>query len=371
MQGIDEFLTELRHQGVQLWAEGDRLRYKAPKETLTPVLLQGLRERKAEILEFLQAANVPAPEVSLVPIQKHGSKPPLFCIYGIFVYYDLACHLGADQPVYGVYIQDEVDSHWNSNSGKLPIKSLSVVELATRYLKEIRKQQPVGPYLLAGLSFGGLVAFEIAHQLTAQGEDVALLTLFDTSPPGSYQESSIQQRLSLHLKGYRQHGHSYILEKINKRIYNERQKIASLLHQTPPNSQKDADSNDFFNAKTSIFNQASKIYQAQAYPGKIIFFQAMDEACFRTPTAMSSRWQKLAAGGLEVHEVPGNHLGILEEPNVGLLAQQLTLAIDRALKDLPVRCSESLATSRLLATKVDMIKKPALIGSQGKAPARI
>jgi thioesterase domain-containing protein len=336
MQGIDEFLTELRHQGVQLWAEGDRLRYKAPKETLTPVLLQGLRERKAEILEFLQAANVPAPEVSLVPIQKHGSKPPLFCIYGIFVYYDLACHLGADQPVYGVYIQDEVDSHWNSNSGKLPIKSLSVVELATRYLKEIRKQQPVGPYLLAGLSFGGLVAFEIAQQLTTQGEQVALLTLFDTSAPGEYQELSIQQRLSLHLQGYRQHGHSYILEKINKRIYNERQKIASLLHQAPPKLGEDSNSNGFFDPKTSIFSRASKTYQAQAYPGKIMLFQALDDACFRAPATTSSKWQELAAGGLELHAVPGNHLGILKEPNVAILAQKLTLAIDRALENLPV-----------------------------------
>jgi aspartate racemase len=57
MKTIDEFLSELRRLDVKLWNEGDRLRYKAPKETLTPALLQELKERKAEILAFLHKAN--------------------------------------------------------------------------------------------------------------------------------------------------------------------------------------------------------------------------------------------------------------------------------------------------------------------------
>jgi thioesterase domain-containing protein len=333
MQGIDEFLTELRHRGVQLWAEGDRLRYRALKETLTPDLLQGLRERKTEILEFLQEANVPAPEVSLVPIQKHGSKPPLFCIYGIFVYYDLARHLGEDQPVYGVYIQDEVDLLQERLPEKQSIKPISVVNLATRYLQEIRKQQPVGPYLLAGLSFGGLVAFEIAQQLRRQGEDVALLALFDTYEPGEYGELSIRQKLSLHLKSYRQHGQSYILEKVKRRVYVERKKISNLLNHVHPSLSLGhaGESQGSANLKTLLFSQASATYQPEAYPGKIILFHALYDSNFRPSAEGAAGWQQLAMGGLEVHEIPGDHFSILKEPHVGQLAQTLTMAIDGAL----------------------------------------
>jgi thioesterase domain-containing protein len=330
MKGIDTFLTELRHLDVQLWAEGDRLRYKAPKETLTPALLQELRERKVEILEFLQAVNVPVSEVSLVPIQQHGSKPPLFCIYGIFIYYDLACHLGEDQPVYGVYIQDEVDLLQEHSSAKQSIKPISVIDLAARYLQEIRKQQPVGPYLLAGLSFGGLVAFEIAQQLRRQGEDVALLALFDTYEPGEYGELSIRQKLSLHLKSYRQHGQGYILEKVKRRMYVERKKISNLLNHVHPNLGHSEDGQSSANLKTLLFSQASATYQPEAYPGKIILFHALYDSNFRPST--EAGWQQLAMDGLEVHEIPGDHFSILKEPHVGQLAQTLTAAIDGALR---------------------------------------
>ncbi|WP_375498297.1 amino acid adenylation domain-containing protein [uncultured Nostoc sp.] len=57
MKTIHEFLSELRHLDVKLWVEGSSLRYRAAKESLTPDLLAQMRERKAEILEFLLQAN--------------------------------------------------------------------------------------------------------------------------------------------------------------------------------------------------------------------------------------------------------------------------------------------------------------------------
>ena len=59
----------------------------------------------------------------------------------------------------------------------------SIEEMANAYLAEIRELQPEGPYMLGGYSGGGLVAFEMAHQLTAAGETVALVVMFDTFPP--------------------------------------------------------------------------------------------------------------------------------------------------------------------------------------------
>lgn len=75
MKTIDEFLSELRRLDVKLWNDGDRLRYKAAKETLTPALLQELRERKAEMREFLHKVNAvtssnPSP---ILPVPKDGN----------------------------------------------------------------------------------------------------------------------------------------------------------------------------------------------------------------------------------------------------------------------------------------------------------
>ena len=52
--------------------------------------------------------------------------------------------------------------------------------MAAQYIAALRVVQPEGPYLLGGASFGGTVALEMAQQLQAQGQQVALLTLIDT-----------------------------------------------------------------------------------------------------------------------------------------------------------------------------------------------
>ena len=55
--------------------------------------------------------------------------------------------------------------------------------MASDYLAEVRRVQPEGPYLLGGFSGGGLTAYEMARQLLAAGEEVALLALLATRLP--------------------------------------------------------------------------------------------------------------------------------------------------------------------------------------------
>jgi aspartate racemase len=121
-----------------------------------------------------------APWDSLVPIQPGGSKPPLFCIQGaggnILIYRDLALSLGSDQPVYGLQAR--------GLDGKVAPHT-RLEDMAAHYIAQIKMVQPEGPYYLAGLSGGGNVALEMAQQLNAQGQKVALLALFDTYGPGA------------------------------------------------------------------------------------------------------------------------------------------------------------------------------------------
>ena len=128
----------------------------------------------------------------LVQIQAGDeSKPKLFCVHGggfnILVYRDLAVRLGKDYPVYALQARGlggQGDRSW-----------LDQVEtIAQDYIQEIQKVQTEGPYLLSGLSKGGITALEIAQQLKAQGHEVALLAMFDTHAPDGVKLLSVVPR---------------------------------------------------------------------------------------------------------------------------------------------------------------------------------
>lgn len=62
-----ELLSHLRHCDVNLWVEGERLRYSAPPKALSPDLLKQLAEHKAEIINLLNDVRTDATTAS--PIQ--------------------------------------------------------------------------------------------------------------------------------------------------------------------------------------------------------------------------------------------------------------------------------------------------------------
>ena len=114
-----------------------------------------------------------------MPIQPAGGRAPFFCIHAgagtVLFYYDLAKHLGPDQPVYGLQargLYGEAAPHSR------------VEEMASAYVREIRAVQPQGPYRLAGFCFGAVLAFEMAGQLERAGQKVSFLGSFDGASPG-------------------------------------------------------------------------------------------------------------------------------------------------------------------------------------------
>jgi len=114
----------------------------------------------------------------IVPIQPHGSKTPLFCVhagYGNILFYgNLSLCLGQDQPFYGIQAK-------GINGTEIPFTQME--QMADYYISEIRKIQPEGPYYLAGYCLGASIAFEMAQQLTYEGEKVALLATFNGISP--------------------------------------------------------------------------------------------------------------------------------------------------------------------------------------------
>lgn len=249
---------------------------------------------------------------SLVPIKPSGSKPPLFCVHGgggtVIVYRELAQHLGPDQPIYGLQAQ--------GLDGKQP-RLNRVEDMAVHYLKEIRAIQPHGPYFLGGLSFGGTVAFEMAQQLHAQGEQVGLLFLLDTFP-GSYEATPALLRKLWKMP--RNEQFEYIGRKIGG--YQLRKRINRYFL---PRALKDV---------RAAINQAGMHYAIRPYAGPVTLFYASEKS-LRGARDPRAGWQSLAAGGLEVYEIPGGHVSILAEPQVRVLAKHLQACLDRAQAAIP------------------------------------
>ncbi|MBW4579359.1 MAG: amino acid adenylation domain-containing protein [Tildeniella nuda ZEHNDER 1965/U140] len=295
---------------------------------ITTLLQSPTVEEIATILRKTETEETEESVGDLVPLRAGGSKPPLFCIYGILLYRDLVDQLDVDQPVYGVYLQEEVDLLKPDNIDERAAIFSSVPAIAARYLQVIRTLQPHGPYYLAGECFGGIVAFEMAHQLTALGEEVALVGLLDAWAPNSQIALSLLQRLTLHGQLLLRLGLPYALEllqqnleelklQVKARLYKLREqlpfagKVPEMLSESMQRS-----------ISGEMRQQAIQSYVPKPYAGRMVLFRATERDVFEKDDR-DMGWTSLAAGGLQLFDVPGDHLGILKAPNVQVLANQL------------------------------------------------
>ncbi|MCD0489814.1 amino acid adenylation domain-containing protein [Pedobacter sp. MC2016-14] len=128
----------------------------------------------AALALMLEAESIPTGEDSLIPLKISGNKTPLYIVHGlgstVFKFLDFAHQLDPEQPVYGFQARG-IDGEVSPTE--------TVEEMASQFINEILVQNPDGPYALSGYSFGTLIAFEMAQQLTAMGKKVCVLISFD------------------------------------------------------------------------------------------------------------------------------------------------------------------------------------------------
>lgn len=269
----------------------------------------------AQLAEVLRQNGAALPDTSIVAIQPEGTQMPLFLCEGICIYSPLKPYLGADQPLYGL-----ATPHRHTLQG-IP---KSVEELAADYVKEIRAIQPHGPYRVGGLSFGGTVAFEVAQQLIAQGEEVALVVLFDTSLPDAHQLLPFYKRLRLHLKRLAKAGVVYGLERLQHRWQLMVQRVHQRDQQSDIHPQPRSLHTEDYLARNLLNDSVEQRYQPKPYPGQVVIFRATDrDDAATTFTPPDLGWGQFAQGELTLYDTPGDHLSILREPHVQLLGRQL------------------------------------------------
>ena len=261
---------------------------------------------------------------SLVPIQPLGSKPPLFCIHAaganVLIYRPLSRHLGEDQPVYALQAQ--------GLDGREPYRR--VEDMAAHYIREIRAFQSSGPYYLLGASFGGLVVYEMAHQLLAQGEQVAFLGLLNTNCP----VYSLRKKMQCHLGRLKQRGLRSYSADLTRALKQRLGRANSADNTVSANTDVQSVVQDPQDA--SLVRTVAAILEAEQnyrpvnrrYPGKITFFWAEDAP--RDFEDNRSGWTRIAAGNCEIYIVPGTHTKMREEPHVQKLVEKLKPCLEKA-----------------------------------------
>ncbi len=268
----------------------------------------------------------------LVALRRGGTKSPLFCLYGVLLYRELVNHLDADQPVYGVYLQEEVELLKTGTIDSQKADFLSVPGIARRYLQAIRTLQPHGPYYLAGESFGGVIAFEMAKQLQAAGETVALVAMFDSLAPQTKTQKPLAQKLKIHCQLLFQKGPSYALEIMQPQMQALVTKLHRLYQRLVPDAKQTLQPFDEIahdDIRSEMRQQASDSYFPSPYTGELMLFRAMERDLFEAGDR-DMGWTSLATGGLQIFDVPGDHLGILKAPNVRIMAEQLQSQLQAA-----------------------------------------
>ncbi len=273
---------------------------------------------------------------SLVPIKPDGNKPPLYIVHGsgltVLVFHSLAKGLDTNQPVYGLQAR-------GLNGVDEPFDTME--DIAACYISEILEQNPDGPYNLAGYSFGGIVAFEMAKQLEVMGKQVNMLAIFDTYADNSAHFDDWLLKMS---KKFRRQfpKFKFILQSFLKnpgktiayQLGLVNYKVNRLLAPTGlVEKQLDEDEHlehsDKINQKHDI---AFEKYKMSPYNGTIDLFRVKSRMYYLDDPIYLG-WKPFALQGLNIHEISGDHKTFLLSPNVQELARLLRGILNERNRD--------------------------------------
>ena len=317
----------------------------------------GLPVSLAELFEHASVASVAAllrlrgddvlPETAVITVRSRGAQAPLFLVHefsGMDVYFPaLGQHLPGDYPIYGLPGLALGEAHLDSMEG-----------LAGRMVGLIRQIQPHGPYRLAGWSFGGVLAYEVAMQLLGQDEAVAFLGLIDSYVPRMTDQGksrwsgpdALKRHLLLQCTAYwkAQGGVDELanLEQLEaglgqldfaallQRCRNQGLLYAQMAAAT------DADLLSFLQREVG-HGHALAHYSLFPLPIPVHLFSAEQR-----PTELSRRsaalgWDTaLAPGQLRQVQVPGDHQSMMQAPHIQSLGQAMSRALAAST---PVSCA--------------------------------
>ena len=207
--------------------------------------------------------------------------------------------------------------------------------MARHYIAEIRTVQPRGPYRIGGTCTGGLVAYEMAQQLKAQGQQVALLALMDARPVNSIEDAAPLDEITLLINFARDLGLSVdgLQLSTDELAKLDPEELLSYVRQRAieagivPEDIQLADARKLFEVfKLNV--RAMQHYRPQPSSTRVTLLKAGEHAMVNASDETMG-WGTLTSGEIEIHTVPGSHFTIVREPHVRSLAEQLADCINR------------------------------------------
>ncbi|MFD5414486.1 amino acid adenylation domain-containing protein [Streptomyces nojiriensis] len=286
--------------------------------------------RQAALLRGRHIAVAPDPVVRLQP---EGTLDPLFLVHpiggNVFCYRTLAAELGTERPVFGLTAPGLTDP------GAAP--DATVEELAAAHLEALRRIRPVGPYHLAGWSFGGLLAHEMAVQLRAAGQEVATLVLLDTGypEPGHVPDGESELLEWFHedlarSAGFDPSGESVsALRSALRSVTDTTARLTVLAEQVErdgfaPGLDPQDLARHYAVFRTGI--RAAAAYEPPAAPCPVLFLQSGTGARERA----ADRWAARAEAGFTRHDAATDHYGLMRPPHSTRAAALLRAALAAA-----------------------------------------
>jgi thioesterase domain-containing protein/acyl carrier protein len=298
------------------------------KVPLTALFEEATVEHLASVIRDGRAGDA-AP--SLVPLQRRGSESPFFFVHqaggNVMGYLSLARHLGTRRPFYGLQSR-------GLDGREQPLQTIEA--MAASYIDAIRAVQPRGPYHLGGHSLGGRVAFEMARQLEALGEQIALLAVVDV--PGLDGEELVMPSdaaaLAHIVSQMEQHFGTPLgvgVDDLNELDEDARYDLVlarMAQHRLLPPGTGRREGRGFLHVYQANMRAVARYRPSPCASDITVVATDALSAKFRADEGLG--WQPLTSGRVHVHAVPGDHMSLLKEPDVAALAARLSACLDGA-----------------------------------------
>ncbi|MBR0552699.1 non-ribosomal peptide synthetase [Stakelama marina] len=274
--------------------------FRAP--TLSALAERAARDERSDLHAF-------------VPLQPEGDGIPMIWLDGGLRFQELAQALGTERPFFGLPLGPILD--------QIVHDEIRFEEIAAAVVAVIRRHRPHGPYLIGGWCTNGILAYEVARQLRAVGEDVPLLTLGHAINPVSFLRIT---RTRMRMAKARYHLGMWNRLPVSERLSYALDRAKGVLEDVGVAEAEHE--NAEFRRFTLALESAAYGYAPPRYEGALALFQPADRL---SVLDTEPGWREVAHGPFESHDIPGSHDDMADAPNVEIWAARLREVIQRAL----------------------------------------
>ena len=283
---------------------------------------------------------------TLIRMQRGGSGTAVFLFPGaggnILYFYELAKHLGRHRPVYALQAV--------GLDGVTP-PFASIADIARHNIKHIKAAQPHGPYILAGHSFGGAVAFEMSQQLRAAGDEVELLAILDTAAPvfiptierADWDDARWLKQIAEEIEEYLKIDLSITIEDLQnlpeKELLDYVMERIQQVGWWPPGWDR-TQLRGYLQVFKANF-KSNYVISGKTLPVPIALFKSSDgrgeTANIELDLLLKERfwgWDRFSSVDVTVYDIPGDHLTMLADGNAAILAERMAERLGQVRADL-------------------------------------